>query len=74
MRVSINGHAIDSLGIVTGDHLLTAIAQLDLLDNETLEWLLVWSDTQIRTTRDECARAVLRAFNTLAFTRLQETQ
>lgn len=75
MQVKHNGYTIDTLAIVTGDHLLTAMAQIDFYDQETLSWLHDWTERMIQShAREDLAleRAVFVAFNALVCSRLDQ--
>lgn len=78
MRVESKGYTIDALAIVTGDHLLTALAQLDLYDQTTLAWLHEWSEDMIRnhsrSSDTALERAVFVAFNALVCSKIDESE
>lgn len=75
MQVESNGYTIDALAIVTGDHLLTALAQIDFYDQTTLAWLHEWCEGMIRTHKDHALEhAVFVAFNKLICSHIDESE
>jgi hypothetical protein len=77
MRLKDKGYTIDSLAIVSGDHLLTALAQIALLDQESIAWLHEWTEGMIQLhNREDNAneRAVFVAFNTLVCSYIDQSE
>src|SRR5690606_13056476 len=75
MLVTCKGYTFDSLAINSADHLLTAIAQLELLDQTALAFLHEWCEEMIQIhNRDDIAnqRAVLVAFDKLVCSLIDE--